>query len=62
MNTNIPKNNVCLGIRLLKCIFYKIPLPNQIQTIPAYQKDTTTYIPISNDVLNLFYIKVYHLT
>jgi len=29
---------------------------------PDIQKDTTTYIPISNDVLNFYYIKARHLS
>ena len=29
---------------------------------PDIQKDTTTYITISNDVLNFYYIKAHHLS
>ena len=29
---------------------------------PDMQKDTTTYITISNDVLNFYYIKAHHLS
>lgn len=29
---------------------------------PDIQKDITTYIPISNDVLNFYYIKAHYLS
>lgn len=44
-----------------------IPFPQNTAAIlnvkyPDIQKDTTTYITISNDVLIFYYIKAHHLS